>query len=97
MFGFNFDVDDNETIQESAYNANSSSYKDLFEEKFTSFDPENIVSSGNNKLKSDMFDMEIEGSDLAIGYKNDPPATDPKRYRIQQYHACRRWSQRRDH
>ena len=67
MFGFNFDVDDNETIQESAYNANSSSYKDLFEEKFTSFDPENIVSSGNNK-----------GSDLAIGYKNDPPATDPK-------------------
>ena len=45
---------------------------------FTSFNPENIVSSGNNKLRTDMYDMEIEDSDLAIGYKNDPPATDPK-------------------
>ena len=78
MFGFNFDVDDNETIQESAYNANSSSYKDLFEEKFTSFNPENIVSTGNNKLRSGMFDMDIEDSDLAIGYKNDPPAATPR-------------------
>lgn len=78
MFGFNFDIDDNETFQESAYNASSSSFTDIFEQKFNSFDPENIVSTGNNKLKSDMFDMDIEESDLAIGYKNDPPATTPK-------------------
>jgi hypothetical protein len=78
MFGFNFDIDDNETFQEASYDAASSSYKDLFEDKFTSFNPENIVTSGNNKLRTDMFDMEIENSDLAIGYKNDPPATDPK-------------------
>ena len=76
MFGVNFDID--EVVQEASYDAASSSYKDLFEDKFTSFNPENIVSSGNNKLRSDMFDMEIEDSDLAIGYKNDPPATDPK-------------------
>ena len=76
MFGVNFDID--EVVQEASYDAASSSYKDLFEDKFASFNPENIVSSGNNKLRSDMFDMEIEDSDLAIGYKNDPPATDPK-------------------
>lgn len=77
MFGMNFDIDE-VAVQEASYDAASSSYKDLFEDKFTSFNPENIVSSGNNKLRSDMFDMEIEDSDLAIGYKNDPPATDPK-------------------
>ncbi len=76
LFGMNFDVD--EVVQEASYDAASSSYKDLFEDKFTSFNPENIVTSGNNKLRTDMFDMEIENSDLAIGYKNDPPATDPK-------------------
>lgn len=77
MFGMNFDIDE-VAVQEASYDAASSSYKDLFDSKFTSFNPENIVSSGNNKLRTDMFDMEIEDSDLAIGYKNDPPATDPK-------------------
>lgn len=77
LFGMNFDMDE-VAVQEASYDAASSSYKDLFDSKFTSFNPENIVSSGNNKLRTDMFDMEIEDSDLAIGYKNDPPATDPK-------------------
>ena len=75
---FNFGEDTDDTVVQESYNAASSSYTDLFESKFTSFDPEAIVSGGNNKLKSGMFDMEIEESDLKIGYKNDPPATDPK-------------------
>jgi hypothetical protein len=49
------------------------------EEKFTSFDPEAIVSGGNNKLKSGQFDIDIEDSDLALGYNNDPPALEPSR------------------
>lgn len=77
MFDFDFDTN-NEMVQEAAYNAASSGFKDLFEEKFTSFDPENIVSTGNNKLRSGMFDMDIEDSDLAIGYKNDAPAATPR-------------------
>ena len=75
---FDFDFDTNEMVQEAAYNAASSGFKDLFEEKFTSFDPENIVSTGNNKLRSGMFDMDIEDSVLAIGYKDDPPAASPR-------------------
>ena len=34
---------------------------------------------GNNKLKSGQFDSDIEDSDLALGYKNDPPAMTPPR------------------
>lgn len=69
-----FAEDTNEVVQES-YNPNNSGFKDLFEEKFTSFDPQAIVSSGNNKLKSGLFDMEVEETpDIALGYKkNDNP------------------------
>ena len=61
-----------------AYNPGSSSYTDLFNAKFDSFDPENIVSSGNNALKSGLTDMDYESGNLAYGLKNPPPATDPK-------------------
>ena len=80
---FNFDIDgatsDGGFYQESAYNAGNSSYRDFMEEKFTSFDPEAIISGGNNKLKSGQFDIDIEDSDLALGYNNDPPALEPQR------------------
>lgn len=75
--GFDFGFDDDDVVQES-YDASSSSFKDLFDEKFNSFNPETIVSGGNNKLQSGMFDMNIEDSDLQIGYKNSGPATAPK-------------------
>lgn len=73
-FGFG---EDNEVVQES-YNAGNSSFSDLFQSKFNSFDPDSIVSGGNNRLKSGMFDIEVEDSDLALGYKNAGPATNPK-------------------
>lgn len=73
---FDFDIE-TETIQES-YDAASSSFSDFFQGKFNSFNPETIVSGGNNRLKSGMFDMDIEDSDLALGYKNAGPATSPK-------------------
>lgn len=80
---FNFDIDGaraaDDLYQESAYNAGNSSYRDFMEEKFTSFDPEAIVSGGNNKLKSGQFDIDIEDSDLALGYNNDGPALEPQR------------------
>lgn len=66
-----------DTIQES-YDAGSSGFTDFFQGKFNSFNPESIVSGGNNRLKSGMFDMDIEDSDLALGYKNAGPATSPK-------------------
>jgi hypothetical protein len=76
----NLDFDlDGATVTQESYDAASSSYKDLFEEKFTSFNPESIISGGNNKLKSGQFDIDIEDSDLALGYKNDPPAFTPPR------------------
>jgi hypothetical protein len=75
---FDFSLDDTDDIVTESYDAGSSSFKDLFDEKFTSFNPETIVSGGNNRLKSGMFDLEIEDSDLAIGYKNAGPATSPK-------------------
>lgn len=73
-FGFG---EDNEVVQES-YNAGNSSFSDLFQSKFNSFDPDSIVSGGNNRLKSGMMDVEVEDSDLALGYKNAGPATNPK-------------------
>lgn len=76
-FEFDFDSTDG-TVQES-YDAASSGFKDLFDEKFTSFNPEAIISGTNNKLKSGMFDMEIENSDLAIGYKKNDKPLEPKR------------------
>ncbi len=76
MFDLDFEMDGQFT-QES-YDAASSSYTDLFQAKFNSFNPEAIISGGNNRLKSGMFDMDIEDSDLALGYKNSGPATTPK-------------------
>lgn len=73
---FDFDIE-TKTIQES-YDAASSSFSDFFQGKFNSFNPETIISGGNNSLKSGMFDMDIEDSDLALGYKNAGPATSPK-------------------
>lgn len=64
-------------VQES-YDAASSRYNDLFNDKFNSFNPESIVSSGNNSLKPGQFDINIEDSDLALGYKQPEPATSPK-------------------
>jgi hypothetical protein len=74
-----FEFGDDEVTQES-YDAGTSAFKDLFDEKFTSFNPEAIISGGNNKLKSGMFSMEVEETpDIALGYKkNDEPLT-PKR------------------
>lgn len=74
MFDFDMEMD---TIQES-YDPGSSGFSDFFEGKFNSFNPESIVSDGNNRLKSGMFDMDIEDSDLALGYKNQGPAVSPK-------------------
>jgi hypothetical protein len=75
---FDFSLDDTDDIVTESYDPGTSSFKDLFDEKFTSFNPEAIVSGGNNRLQSGMFDLEIEDSDLAIGYKNAGPATSPK-------------------
>ena len=82
MLDFTIDFEDGATaesdmVQES-YNAGNSSFHDLFDSKFNSFDPDSIISNGNGKLKSGMFDMQVEDSDLALAYKNDPPATTPK-------------------
>lgn len=60
------------------YDAASSSYKDLFDAKFNSFNPEAIVSGGNNRLKSGLSDMDLEDSDLALGYNQPTPVLNPK-------------------
>ena len=75
MNRFNFGFDDDDDVVQESYDPASSSFKDLFDEKFNSFNPETIVSGGNNKLQSGMFDMNIEDSDLQIGYKNAGPGT----------------------
>lgn len=78
--GYDFDptATGSDMFQESAYDAASSRYSDLFDGKFNSFDPEKIVSSGNNALKTGQFDIDVEDSDLALGYKQPEPATSPK-------------------
>lgn len=73
-FGFN---NNPEVVQES-YDAASSRYSDLMDGKFNSFNPESIISGGNNALKTDVWDADIEDSPLALGYKNAGPATTPK-------------------
>lgn len=76
---FDFDFGEDTTIQES-YNAGNSSYKDLFDEKFTSFDPDKIVADGANHLKSGMFSQEVEETpELALGYKKNDTPLEPKR------------------
>lgn len=76
-YGLDFDFEDEEPVQES-YNPSSSHFKDLFDSAFNSFDPDAIIAGGNNRLKSGQFDMDIEESDLAIGYKQPTPPTSPK-------------------
>jgi hypothetical protein len=71
------DFGDGAVVQES-YNAASSSFSDLFDGKFNSFDPDAIISGGNNRLKSGMFAMDIEDSDLAIAYSQPTPVLSPK-------------------
>ena len=66
----------NPVVQEG-YDAAHSSYTDPFGAKFDSFDAANIV-TGNNTLKSGLSDMDIEDSNLALGYKNDAPGFSPK-------------------
>lgn len=87
MQDFSFDPFDTSAegafVQEE-YNAASSRYSDLFGDKFNSFNPETIVSGGNNSLKSGQFDIDIEDSDLALGYKQPEPATSPKPGRFMQ-------------
>ena len=77
MIDMSVDFEDGGLVQES-YNASSSSFSDLFQSKFNSFDPDSIISGGNNRLKSGMFDMDVEDSDLALAYKQPEPATNPK-------------------
>lgn len=76
MKDMNFFSGKQEVITES-YNAANSSFKDIFDGKFNSFDPA-TVAQGNNTLKSGMFAKEVEEGPNAIGYKNTPPATTPK-------------------
>lgn len=63
-------------VQES-YNASSSSYSDLFGEKFNGFDPANIV-TGNNSVKSGQFLKEVEEGPNALGYKRTDHPLTPK-------------------
>ena len=77
-YDFEFDPTAAEPVVQESYNAGDSRYTDLFAAKFNSFNPEQIVSGGNNALKSGQFDMDIEDSDLALGYKQPEPATSPK-------------------
>lgn len=78
-FTFDPTMDSDALVQESSYDAASSRFSDLFDGKFNSFNPENIVSGGNNQLKSGQFDIDIEDSDLALGYKQPQPALSPAR------------------
>lgn len=78
IFDMDFDFGEDTVTQES-YNPASSGFSDLFDDKFTSFDPDAIISGGNNRLKSGQFDMDIEDSDLAIGYSQPQPALTPSR------------------
>lgn len=72
----NMDFDNDEVVQEAANG--SGSFTDLFDGKFESFDPATIVNAGNRQLKSGFFDIDVEDSNLALGYKNQGPATTPK-------------------
>jgi hypothetical protein len=82
LFDFDLGATDTETtetgvVQESV-TAGSTGFTDLFGQKFNSFNPDQII-SGNSKLKSGMFDMDIEEDpDLKLGYKNSGEATSPK-------------------
>lgn len=79
MIDMTVEFDDGSAYVEESYNAASSGFSDLFNEKFTSFDPDAIIAGGNNRLKSGMFDMEVEDSDLALAYKQPQPVLTPAR------------------
>jgi hypothetical protein len=79
MIDLSIDFEDGNAYVQESYNAASSGFSDLFSEKFTSFDPDSIISGGNNRLKSGMFDMEVEDSDLALAYKQPEPVLTPAR------------------
>ena len=55
--GFNFE--DNAEVTQESYNANNSGFSDLFQEKFTSFNPEAIISGGNNKIKGNPLILRV--------------------------------------
>lgn len=77
IMDLDFDFGTQKVVQEN-YDAAHSSYSDPFQGKFNSFNPEQIVAGGNNKLKPDFFDMDVEESDLALGYKQPNPPLSPK-------------------
>lgn len=70
---FETEYDFSGPVQES-YNISSSRYTDLFNAAFTPFSPDTII-NGNNNLKSGQFDMDIEDSDLKLGYINPIPSS----------------------
>lgn len=77
-FDYAFGMSGATPFQES-YNAGNSSYKDLFDQKFDSFDPDSIIAGGNNKLKSGVTDIDLEeNADTSFGYKQEKEATTPK-------------------
>lgn len=77
LFDFDLGEDTDAPVVQESVDAGSNGYTDLFGAKFNSFNPDTII-SGNNNLKSGMFDMDIEDSDLKIGYNNSGAATTPK-------------------
>lgn len=78
MIDMTIDFEDGTPYVQESYNAASSGFTDLFQSKFNSFDPDTIISGGNNRLKSGMFDIDVEDSDLALAYRQPTPATAPK-------------------
>lgn len=75
---FNMEAD-TEFMQESVTDMTvDAKFTDFLDGKFSHIDPAKMVSA-NSSLKSGFFDMDIESTpDLALGYKNDSPATTPK-------------------
>lgn len=78
-FEYGFSLNDGATPYQESYDAGSSGYKDLFDSKFNSFNPESIISGGNSKLKSGVTDIDLEeNSDTAYGYKKNNEPLTPK-------------------
>lgn len=80
-FEYGFSLDGGATPYQESYDASHSSYKDLFDSKFNSFNPESIISGGNGALKSydGVPDIELEErSDTTYGYVKHNEATTPK-------------------
>lgn len=75
-----FSMDDGTPVQES-FTGTAGSFSDFMNGKFMAFDPDNILSGG--AMKSGMFPIDIEDSDMAINYnwqgKGDPGLARPGR------------------